>query len=208
MDSFSELEYRFVEKVRLRRWESPHPTIGAIYSESCRSALPRFPKLIDGNNKAKGVKHNMIKKMATCRRPQHPNQYPWFQIRIHSRGNACRCFSMDKMHLCRQGLSWEIHREGQTWFRMGKIVQISSNISNPQERATYSRTLGDFCGKTEVCRTSGFHPTRFQKMPFWLDCACRLYQVMAVNGWILLLFLNFFWQYGCPWCSCRLSFRW
>lgn len=77
MDSFSELEYRLVEKVRLRRLESQHPTIGAIYSESCRSALPRFPKLIDGNNKAKGVKHNMITKKWQHSEDLHtPSQYP------------------------------------------------------------------------------------------------------------------------------------
>lgn len=41
MDAFSELEDSLVEKVRLRRGESPHPTIDAIDSESSRSALPR-----------------------------------------------------------------------------------------------------------------------------------------------------------------------
>ncbi len=44
MDAFAELEDRLVEKVRLRRGESPQPTIGAIDSESSRSALPRSQK--------------------------------------------------------------------------------------------------------------------------------------------------------------------
>ena len=44
MDAFSELEYGLMEKVRLRRGESPQPTIGAIDSESSRSALPRSQK--------------------------------------------------------------------------------------------------------------------------------------------------------------------
>ena len=51
MDSFSELEDDLVEKVRLRRGETPHPTIGVIDSESSRSALPRSQKGIDGNKK-------------------------------------------------------------------------------------------------------------------------------------------------------------
>lgn len=51
VDSFSELEDSLVEKVRLRRGESPYPTIGAIDSESSRSALPRSQKGIDGNKK-------------------------------------------------------------------------------------------------------------------------------------------------------------
>ena len=41
MDAFAELEDGLMEKVRLRRGESPQPTIGAIDSESSRSALPR-----------------------------------------------------------------------------------------------------------------------------------------------------------------------
>ena len=60
MDAFSELEDSLVESVRLRRGESPHPTIGAIDSASSRSALPRSIKGIDGNKKAKGMKHNII----------------------------------------------------------------------------------------------------------------------------------------------------
>ncbi len=44
MDAFAELEYGLMEKVRLRRGESPQPTIGAIDSESSRSALPRSQK--------------------------------------------------------------------------------------------------------------------------------------------------------------------
>ena len=60
MDAFAELEDRLVEKVRLRRGESPQPTIGAIDSESSRSALPRSQKGIDGNKKVKGVKRNII----------------------------------------------------------------------------------------------------------------------------------------------------
>ena len=60
MDAFSELEDSLVEKVRLRRGESPHPTIGAIDSESSRSALPRSQKGFDGNKKVKGVKRNII----------------------------------------------------------------------------------------------------------------------------------------------------
>lgn len=60
MDAFSELEDSLVEKVRLRRGESPHPTIGAIDSESSRCALPRSQKGIDGNKKVKGVKRNII----------------------------------------------------------------------------------------------------------------------------------------------------
>lgn len=51
MNSFSELEEGLVEKVRLRRGEPVHPSIGAIDSESPRSALPRSPKGIDGNKK-------------------------------------------------------------------------------------------------------------------------------------------------------------
>ena len=51
MDSFSELEDILVKKVRLKRDESPFPTIGAIDSESSRSALPRSQKGIDGNKK-------------------------------------------------------------------------------------------------------------------------------------------------------------
>ncbi len=44
MDAFAELEDGLVEKVRLRRGESPQPTIGAIDSESSRSPLPRSQK--------------------------------------------------------------------------------------------------------------------------------------------------------------------
>ena len=44
LDAFAELEDGLVEKVRLRRGESPQPTIGAIDSESSRSALPRSQK--------------------------------------------------------------------------------------------------------------------------------------------------------------------
>ena len=60
MDAFAELEDGLVEKVRLRRGESPQPTIGAIDSESSRSALPRSQKGIYGNKKVKGVKRNII----------------------------------------------------------------------------------------------------------------------------------------------------
>ena len=60
MDAFAELEYGLVEKVRLRRGESPQPTIGAIDSESSRFALPRSQKGIYGNEKVKGVKRNII----------------------------------------------------------------------------------------------------------------------------------------------------
>ena len=60
MYAFAELEDVLVEKVRLRRGESPHPTIGAIDSASSRSALPRSQKGIDGNKKVKGVKRNII----------------------------------------------------------------------------------------------------------------------------------------------------
>ena len=72
MDAFSELEDSLVEKVRLRRGESPHPTIGAIDSESSRSALPRSQKGFDGNKKVKGVKRNIItdKDETFWRRPQ------------------------------------------------------------------------------------------------------------------------------------------
>ena len=61
MDAFFwNLRTALWEKVRLRRGESPHPTIGAIDSESSRSALPRSQKGFDGNKKVKGVKrkHN------------------------------------------------------------------------------------------------------------------------------------------------------
>ncbi len=60
MDAFAELEYGLMEKVRLRRGESPQPTIGAIDSESSRSALLRPQKGIDGNKTVKGVKRNII----------------------------------------------------------------------------------------------------------------------------------------------------
>ncbi len=60
MDAFAEIEDSLVEAVRLRRGESPQPTIGAIDSESSRSALPRSQKGIDGNKKVKGVKRNII----------------------------------------------------------------------------------------------------------------------------------------------------
>ena len=60
MDTFAELEDSLVEAVRLRRGESPQPTIGAIDSESSRSGLPRSQKGIDGNKKVKGVKRNII----------------------------------------------------------------------------------------------------------------------------------------------------
>ncbi|MDE6095653.1 MAG: transposase [Muribaculaceae bacterium] len=60
MDAFAELEDGLVEKVRLRRGESPQPTIGAIDSESSRYALPRSQKGIDGNKKVKGMKRNII----------------------------------------------------------------------------------------------------------------------------------------------------
>ena len=60
MDAFAEIEDSLVGAVRLRRGESPQPTIGAIDSESSRSALPRSQKGIDGNKKVKGVKRNII----------------------------------------------------------------------------------------------------------------------------------------------------
>lgn len=60
MDAFSELEDKLVKQVRLKRGESPTPTIGAIDSASSRSALPRSQKGIDGNKKVKGVKRNII----------------------------------------------------------------------------------------------------------------------------------------------------
>lgn len=60
MDAFGELEDDLVKKVRLRRGESETPTIGAIDSQSSRSALPRSQKGIDGNKKVKGVKRNII----------------------------------------------------------------------------------------------------------------------------------------------------
>ena len=60
LDAFAELEDGLVEKVRLRRGESPQPTIGAIDSESSRSALLRPQKGIDGNKTVKGVKRNII----------------------------------------------------------------------------------------------------------------------------------------------------
>lgn len=60
MDAFGELEDDLVKKVRLRRGESETPTIGAIDSQSSRSALPRSQKDIDGNKKVKGVKRNII----------------------------------------------------------------------------------------------------------------------------------------------------
>ena len=59
-DAFGELEDDLVKKVRLRRGESETPTIGAIDSQSARSALPRSQKGIDGNKKVKGVKRNII----------------------------------------------------------------------------------------------------------------------------------------------------
>ena len=40
MDAFSELEDVLVQEVRLKRGESPTPTIGAIDSQSSHSALP------------------------------------------------------------------------------------------------------------------------------------------------------------------------
>ncbi len=112
------------------------------------------------------MKHNMIKKWLHAGDLNTPTN-------IHDSKSAytlaamlavvspwIRCIYADR------GYRGKFIEKAKHDFRMGKIVQISSNISNPQERATYSRTLGDFCGKTEVCRTSGFHPTRFQKMPF------------------------------------------
>ena len=60
MDAFAELEDGLVAKVRLRRGESPQPTIGAVDSGSSRSALPRSQKVIDGNRKVRGVKRNII----------------------------------------------------------------------------------------------------------------------------------------------------
>lgn len=60
MDAFAALEDELVQKVRLKRGESATPTIGAIDSESSRSALPRSQKGIDGNKKVKGVKRNII----------------------------------------------------------------------------------------------------------------------------------------------------
>ena len=60
MDAFGEFEDDLVKKVRLRRGESETPTIGAIDSQSARSALPRSQKGIDGNKKVKGVKRNII----------------------------------------------------------------------------------------------------------------------------------------------------
>ena len=60
MDAFSELEDRLVGILRLKRGESPNPTIGVIDSQSSRSALPRSRKGIDGNKKVKGVKRNII----------------------------------------------------------------------------------------------------------------------------------------------------
>ena len=60
MDAFGEFEDDLVKKVRLRRGESETPTIGAIDSQSSRSALPRSQKGIDGNKKVKGVKRNII----------------------------------------------------------------------------------------------------------------------------------------------------
>ena len=57
---FLNLRTALWEKVRLRRGESPHPTIGAIDSESSRSALPRSQKDLTGNKKVKGVKRNII----------------------------------------------------------------------------------------------------------------------------------------------------
>ena len=43
MDSFSELEDGLVEKVRLKRGESSHPTIGAIDSQRTRTAMSWRP---------------------------------------------------------------------------------------------------------------------------------------------------------------------
>lgn len=60
MDAFSSLEDTLVRKVRLKRGESEEPTIGAIDSQSSRSALPRSQKGIDGNKKVKGMKRNII----------------------------------------------------------------------------------------------------------------------------------------------------
>lgn len=60
MDAFGEFDDDLVKKVRLRRGESETPTIGAIDSQSSRSALPRSQKGIDGNKKVKGVKRNII----------------------------------------------------------------------------------------------------------------------------------------------------
>lgn len=60
MDAFGELEDALVKKVRAKRGESPDPTIGAIDSQSVRSALPQSQKGIDGNKKVKGVKRNII----------------------------------------------------------------------------------------------------------------------------------------------------
>lgn len=60
MDAFEELEDSLVTKLRLKRGESAQPTIGAIDSQSSRSALPRSQKGIDGNKKVKGVKRNII----------------------------------------------------------------------------------------------------------------------------------------------------
>lgn len=60
MDAFSEIEDSLVEQGRARRGEFPQPTIGAIDSESSRSALPHSQKGIDGNKKVKGVKRNII----------------------------------------------------------------------------------------------------------------------------------------------------
>ena len=60
MYALSELEDILVQKIHLKIGESASLTIGAIDSDSARSALPRSQKGIDSNKKVKGVKRNII----------------------------------------------------------------------------------------------------------------------------------------------------
>ncbi len=106
MDAFAEIEDSLVEAVRLRRGESPQPTIGAIDSESSRSALPRSQKGIDGNKKVKGVKRNII-----TDKDGDILEASTTPANIHDSKSAYALLAMlvvaflDKTHICRQRLS-------------------------------------------------------------------------------------------------------
>lgn len=59
-DEFTEMLAILVEQVRIWEGQSPIPAIGAIDSQSVRSALPQSEKGIDGNKKVKGIKRHIV----------------------------------------------------------------------------------------------------------------------------------------------------
>lgn len=60
LDEFQYLLCILDEQVRLNEGQSPVPSIGAIDSQSVKSALPQSEKGIDGNKKVKGIKRSIV----------------------------------------------------------------------------------------------------------------------------------------------------